>query len=165
MNVLRGLRHLLAEEWQMRRAFPRRVLRAIERAVAEQEKRHQAELRFAVEGGLPLSHLLHGQCSRARAHELFGALGVWDTEHNSGVLIYLLLADRAVEIVADRGIHRCVGNAALKAICRQMEISFAKGEFERGAVAGIAALSDLLAEHFPSAGDKHNELPDKTVIL
>ena len=94
-------------------------------------------------------HLWRGQDARSRAVELFGQLRVWDTEHNSGVLIYLLLADRRVEIVADRGIHDKVGAAAWEAICGEMQRAFAAGRFEQGASFGIAAISDLLATHFP----------------
>ena len=165
MSIVRGLRHLLAEEWKLRRAFPRRVLQAIERVVAEQEKRHRGELRFAVEGGLPLSRLLRGQSPRDRAVELFGTLCVWDTEHNSGVLIYVLLADRAVEIVADRGIQQRAGEAAWSEVCSRMQRAFAIGEFELGAEAGIREVSDLISAHFPASGANPNELPDKPVVL
>src|SRR5207244_8547047 len=103
-----------------------------------------------------------GARSRERAVGWFGHLGVWDTEHNSGVLIYLLLADRRVEIVADPGIHSKVGTAAWEAICGEMQQEFARGQFERGVVIGVRAISDLLAEHFP-AGDGDNELPDQPV--
>ena len=97
--------------------------------------------------------------------ELFGQLRVWDTEHNSGVLIYLLLADRRVEIVADRGIHRKVGDSAWEAICGEMQRSFAAGRFEHGVSLGVAAISDLLATHFPRRRDDANELPNEPVVL
>lgn len=149
----------------MWRQFPKRVQATIERAVAEQEARHNGELRFVLEGGLPPGSLLRGQRSRARAVDLFGTLRVWDTEHNSGVLIYVLLADRAVEILADRGIQARVGNAAWERICDEMRQRFAAGEFEAGAVQGVRAISDILAAHFPPAGVNPNELPDKPVVL
>jgi uncharacterized membrane protein len=103
--------------------------------------------------------------SRARAIGWFGRLRMWDTEHNAGVLIYLLLADRRVELVADRGIHSKVGTAAWEAICGEMQQEFARGQFERGAVIGVRAVSDLLAAHFPPTGEGRNELPDKPVVL
>jgi uncharacterized membrane protein len=103
--------------------------------------------------------------ARERAIEVFGRLRIWDTEDNAGVLIYLLLADRRVEIVADRGIHAKVGTAAWDAICGEMQRAFADGRFEAGAVLGIEAISDLLAEHFPPDGDNPNELPDQAVVL
>jgi len=165
MNWKRLLRHLLTGRRALRRAFPHAAMRAIEKAIGEEERRHGGQLRFAVEASLPLGELLRGVRSRERAVECFGRLRVWDTEHNSGVLIYLLLADRRVEIVADRGIHGKVGTAAWEAICGEMQQEFARGQFERGAVIGVRAISDLLAAHFPPSGDGRNELPDKPVVL
>ena len=165
MNWKRLLRHLSTDRWAVRRAFPRAAMRAIEKAIGEEERRHGGQLRFAVEASLPLGELLRGIRSRERAVECFGRLRVWDTEHNSGVLIYLLLADRRVEIVADRGIHGKVGTAAWEAICGEMQQEFARGQFERGAVLGVRAISDLLVAHFPPSGKGANELPDKPVVL
>ncbi len=165
MQWKRLLRHLLADQWSVRRAFPPAAMRAIRDQIGAQEKRHNGELRFAVEAALPLPGLWRGQDARSRAVELFGQLGVWDTEHNSGVLIYLLLADQRVEIVADRGIHGKVGATAWESICGEMQRAFAAGHFERGVCAGVAAISDLLATHYPPAGDDSNELPDEPVVL
>jgi len=137
-------------------------MRAIEKAIAEEERRHAGQLRFAVEASLPLGELLRGIDARRRAVDWFSRLRIWDTEHNSGVLIYVLLADRRVEIVADRGIHGKAGNAAWEAICGEMQREFARGEYERGAVVGIRAIGDLLAGHFPGGGA---ELPNKPVVL
>lgn len=162
---MRWIRHLLLDDWQARRAFPRAVLASIAGAVAENEKRHRGELRFVVEGGLPLGALLAGQSSRQRAVELFGRLGVWDTEDNAGVLVYLLLADRRVEIVADRGIHARVGATAWETICGQMQRAFAERRFEQGALLGLTAIGDLLAVHFPPLDENPNELPDAPVVL
>jgi len=140
-------------------------MRAIEKVIGEEERRHEGQIRFAVEAALPLGDLMLGVRARQRAIGWFGRLGVWDTEHNAGVLIYLLLADRRVELVADRGIHSKVGTAAWEAICGEMQQEFARGQFERGAVIGVRAVSDLLAEHFPPTGEGRNELPDKPVVL
>ena len=140
-------------------------MRAIRDKIGEQERRHGGELRFAVEAALPLLHLWHAQDARSRAVELFGQLRVWDTEHNSGVLIYLLLADRRVEIVADRGIHDKVGDTAWKAICGEMQRSFAAGRYEQGVSFGVAAISDLLATYYPPAEGDTNELPNEPVVL
>jgi uncharacterized membrane protein len=118
-----------------------------------------------VEAALPLVSVLHGELPRERALEVFGRLRIWDTEENSGVLVYLLLADRAVEIVADRGIHRKVGDASWHAICRRMETAFRDRNFEEGAVAGLEAIGALLAEHFPRTTGGANELPDRPVVL
>jgi uncharacterized membrane protein len=157
--------HLLSDQWSVRRAFPPAAMRAIRDKIGEQERRHGGELRFAVEASLPLAHLWRGQDARSRAVELFGQLRVWDTEHNSGVLIYLLLADKRVEIVADRGIHNKVGDTAWEAICGEMQREFAAGRFEQGANFGVAAISDLLATHYPRAEDDSNELPNEPVVL
>ncbi|MBS0335941.1 MAG: TPM domain-containing protein [Proteobacteria bacterium] len=162
---MRWIRHLLLDDIAVRRDFPRPVLGAIERAIATQEKRHRGELRFVVEGGLPLGPLLAGRTARERALDVFSRLRIWDTEDNAGVLVYLLLADRRVEIVADRGIHARVGTAAWDAICGEMQAAFAGGRFEAGAILGIEAISDLLAGHFPPGDDNPNELPDTPVVL
>ena len=161
---MRWIRHLFLDDLAVRRAFPRAVLDAIERGVAAQEQRHRGELRVVIEGGLPLLALRRP--ARARALEQFGRLGVWDTEDNAGVLIYLLLADRRVEIVADRGIHARVGEAAWETICGAMQQEFAAGRFEAGVLTGVSAVSDLLAQHFPARdSDNPNELPDAPVVI
>ncbi|HUL92434.1 MAG TPA: TPM domain-containing protein [Burkholderiales bacterium] len=165
MEWKRLLRHLLSDHRSVARAFPPESLRAIEKVIGEEERRHAGQLRFAVEGALPLADIVHGVASRERAIGWFGRLGVWDTKHNAGVLIYLLLADRRVELVADRGIHSKVGTTAWEAICGEMQQEFARGQFERGAVIGIRAISDLLAEHYPPSSEDRNELPDTPVVL
>ena len=162
---MRWIKHLLLDEFTVRRAFPRAALEEIGVAIATQEKRHRGELRFVVEGGLPLFPLLAGRTARERAIEVFSRLRIWDTEDNAGVLIYLLLANRQVEIVADRGIHARVGTAAWDAICGEMQSAFSAGRFEAGAILGIEAISDLLAAHFPPGDENPNELRDTPVVL
>lgn len=163
---MRWLRHLFLDHVSLRRAFPRDTLAAIGRVVAEQEKRHRGELRVAIEGGLPLQALVTGRTARERALEQFTRLRVWDTDDNAGVLVYLLLADRRVEIVADRGIHARVGDTAWEVICGAMQQEFAAGRFEEGIRTGLASISDLLATHFPANQDANpNELPDAPVVL
>ena len=165
MQWKRAIRHVLTDQWSVRRAFPPAAMRAIREKIGEQEKRHGGEVRFAVEASLPVPQLWRGQDARSRAVELFGQLRVWDTEHNSGVLIYLLLADQRVEIVADRGIHHKVGDTVWKAICGEMQRAFAGGRFEQGVGLGVAAISDLLAAHYPPPEDDSNELPNEPVVL
>jgi len=159
------VRHLFTDQWSVRRAFPATAMRAIRNTIDAQERRHGGELRFAVEASLPLRSLWRGQSARDRAVELFGQLRIWDTEHNNGVLIYLLLADKSVEIVADRGINRKVGDANWGNVCREMRRAFAQGQFETGVSLGIVAISDLLAAHYPPAEAHANELPNEPLVL
>ena len=163
---MRWIRHLFLDYFALRSAFPDASLAAIERGVAAQESRHRGELRVAIEGGLPIQALLSGRTAHERAFEHFVRLRIWDTEDNAGVLIYLLLADRRVEIVADRGIDARVGNTAWETICGAMQREFAAGRFEPGVLAGLGSVSDLLALHFPARpGDNPNELPDSPAVL
>jgi uncharacterized membrane protein len=163
---MRWIRHLFLDYFALKSAFPDASLAAIERGVAAQESRHRGELRVAIEGGLPLQALLAGRTARERALEHFARLRVWDTEDNAGVLIYLLLADRRVEIVADRGIDARVGSTAWETICGAMQREFAAGRFEPGVLTGLGSVSDLLALHFPARpGDNPNELPDSPAVL
>lgn len=166
MNKIKRLfRHLTATRWQVMQCFPARSMRAIRQAIQASESVHMGELRFAVEAGLDLPQVFAGTTSRERALQIFSQLRVWDTEHNSGVLIYLLLAEHKVEIVADRGIHARVGAAGWIAICRDMESKFRAGEFESGVLQGVAAISALLQQHFPAHAHNPNELPDHPTVL
>ena len=165
MKINRIARHLLTTHGQVARAFPRSALNAIEKAIKASETAHAGEIRFVVEGSLDGMPLFKDQSPRQRALELFAQLGVWDTEHNNGLLIYLLLADRAVEIVADRGIHEKVGTAEWSQVCRQMEAAFKQSNFEGGVVSGVQTVTQHLVKHFPAGGHSKNELPDKPVVL
>ncbi len=165
MNIQRIARHLFVTDGQVSRAFGRSTLNKIEATIKASEAEHVGEIRFAVEWGLDGSPLFKGQSARERAIEIFSQLRVWDTQHNSGVLIYLLLADRAVEIVADRGIHAKVDSHEWSKVCRQMEAAFRQSNFEGGVVSGVQAVTRHLIEHFPSDGHDRNELPDKPVVL
>jgi uncharacterized membrane protein len=165
MNYARMMRHLFMPHWIVGQAFPRNALTTIERAIGASELSHDGELRFAIEAGLHPGPLWRGQTARQRAEELFASLRVWDTAHNSGVLIYVQLVDRRIEIVADRGISAKVAQVQWDAICLRMEMAFRERRFEAGALAAITAITALLAQHFPPLGDNPNELPDKPVIL
>ena len=166
MNATRLLRHWISLPWRMRRFFPAAALKRIERAIAQSETRHAGQIRFAVEHALDTQSLLRGLSARDRALEVFSALKVWDTEHNNGVLIYLLLADRDVEIIADRGIHKRVGSQSWEVLCREMESAFREGRFEQGVMSGIGRVSDLLERYFPKGDNSSsNELPDRPVLL
>jgi uncharacterized membrane protein len=165
MSAKRIFKHLFAPHWIVHRAFSRRGLKRIEEAIKVSESKHDGELRFAVEAGLDLLPLLRGTTPRHRAQEEFSRLRVWDTEHNSGVLIYVQLVDRRIEIVADRGIDAKVGQAKWDAICRRMEHAFRLGRFEEGVLEGIEEITALLMRHFPPGETNPDELPDQPVVL
>ena len=165
MNVRRIAKHLLLTQGQVERAFPSKTLIAIEQAIKVGETSHVGEIRFVVEGGLDGRPLFKGQSTRERAIDVFSHLRIWDTEHNTGLLIYLLLADRAVEIVADRGLHSKVGSREWTNICRRMETAFKQSNFESGVIAGIQAVTRHLAINFPESGSGRNELADRPVLL
>jgi len=165
VKLKRIAKHLITPDWVARRAFPRAALERIGEAVRASERTHTGELRFAVEAGLDMRALLRGLTPRARAEEVFSRLRVWDTEHNSGVLIYVQLVDRRIEIVSDRGISSRVPQSEWDAICRGMESAFRERRFEKGALDAIDRVTRLLAKHFPPQGENRDELPDKPVVL
>jgi uncharacterized membrane protein len=165
MNWKRIARHLVMTHWKVNRAFPRDTLIAIDRAIKASEAAHVGEIRFVVEGALEIAPLFKGQSARERAIDVFSQFRIWDTEHNNGVLVYLLLADRTVEIVADRGIHAKVDSQEWEKICRGMENDFQQADYKGGVVHGIQAVTQHLVKHFPHVGDDRNELPDKPVVL
>ena len=162
--VMRALKHLFTPDWVARRAFPPETLRAIEHAVKDSERRHRGEIRFAIEAGLSPAHL-RVSTRRERARQVFAQLGVWDTEENSCVLVYVQLVDRRIEIVADRGIAQRVAQAEWDAVCRAMEQAFKRGQYQSGALAAVGTVTDILARHFPAGPGNRNELPDKPVVL
>jgi uncharacterized membrane protein len=165
MGIARIGKHLLEHRWKARRLFPPRVLAAIEQAIKTGETTHSGQVRFVVEGALDGAPLFRDQPARERAIDVFAQLRIWDTVHNNGVLIYLLLADRNVEIVADRGIDAKVTAAGWEKICVEMERDFKAGKFESGVIRGIEAVSRQLARYFPAHGKGPNELPDAPVVL
>ncbi|MEO6422600.1 MAG: TPM domain-containing protein, partial [Candidatus Nitrotoga sp.] len=148
-----------------RAAFPPHSLHAIEQAIQEAEAKHAGQVRFAVEASLDFDALWHKQTASERAIDVFSQLRVWDTEHNNGVLIYLLLADCDVEIVADRGIHTKLGKACWQEICLEMESVFRQGKFEAGVIKGVHAVSSNLQRYFPKKSISVNELPNKPIVL
>lgn len=165
MGIKRIGKHLLAHNWQARRIFTPEVLATIERTIKEGETTHSGQVRFVVEGALDGKPLFRDQPARERALDIFSKLRIWDTAHNNGVLIYLLLADHKVEIIADRDIDAKVGRAGWAKICKLMETDFKAGNFAGGVVRGIDAVSKQLAAHFPKAGGGKNELPDAPVVM
>jgi len=162
----RLLRHRWWDETDTRRALDASALQRIEQRIARSEQSHGGEIRVCVEAGLPLSYLWRRATARERAVTMFGKLRVWDTEHNSGVLIYLLLADHAIEIVADRGIARHVPPGHWNGIVAAMRQEFRAGRFEAGLMQAIDAVEALMLQHFASAAGEANpnELPNRPHI-
>ena len=148
-KYIRLIKHLFTSERQARRHFPKRVTDSIEAAIAQLQATHCGRLLFIVEATLQPRDVLNGQTPRERALQLFSELRVWDTAHNNGILVYVLLADRAIEIVADRAIHARSGDTAWERIIGEMQTTFATGRHEEGAHRGIAALAEELQQHFP----------------
>ena len=165
MSMPRFLRHLFMTRWHLQRCFPRTTLAAIEAALRAAETRHSGELRFAIESRFDLARLRAGLDARTRAHELFALLRVWDTRANNGVLVYLLLAEHDIEIVADRGFTGLVSDAEWETICHEMEAHFRAGRFEEGARIAIEQVSEMIARHFPPVPGDRNELPDVPVVM
>lgn len=164
---MRALKHLLAPTARWR--FPESSLRRIAEAIAAGEAGHSGQLRFAVESRLGWRDLLAGRDARQAARAAFAQLGVWDTAANNGVLLYLLLADHRIEIVADRGYARRVGDERWQAVCEGIQQALAAGEAEAAVLGGIAALNEIMAAAFPRDGGAEasagNELPDAPALL
>ncbi len=165
MNLIRIAKHLLIPDWWAHRVFPKRVLERINLAVHESEQLHRGELCFVIEGDLELSALLGGLTARQRAEDVFARMRVWDTEENSGVLIYVQLIDRCIEIVADRGINTKVDPAEWNVICETMQSAFRDGRYEQGSLDAIEAITALLQQHFPSGEENPDELPNRPLRL
>jgi uncharacterized membrane protein len=166
MSIKRIGKHLIEHHWRVRRVFPKEALAGIEQAIKTGEATHSGQVRFVVEGALDGTPLFTGQSARERALDIFSHLRIWDTVHNNGVLIYVLFADRKVEIVADRAIDAKVGASGWNKICKAMEADFKNGNFSGGVIKGIAAVSQQLAAYFPKQGAGGvNELPDAPVVM
>jgi uncharacterized membrane protein len=164
--LTRLLKHRLVDEADARRLLGTDALKRIEERVAASEKRHSGEIRVVVEAGLPLSYLRRGATPRDRAVALFGKLGVWDTEANNGVLVYLLLAEHAIEIVADRGLDRHVPASEWATIAKSMESAFQSRDFEGGLIRAVDAVDALLVRHFAArpGADDIDELPNAPLL-
>ena len=157
--------NLFAGWFRMSRWFPAPTLKRIRQAISQGERSHAGEICFVVEARYPFWAVLKGLEPRDRAHQVFALLRVWDTQDNSGVLVYLQLAERRVELVADRGIAARVKQTEWDAVCRAMERAFKAGQFEAGALDAIHAVTAILARHFPPGAANPNELPDKPAVL
>ncbi|HEY4972423.1 MAG TPA: TPM domain-containing protein [Steroidobacteraceae bacterium] len=164
-KLARLFRHLFSTAARTRVLFSAAVLAQIEAAIGTAEAQHSGEIRFVVETALPLSALWHDLTPRARALQVFAHLRIWDTHANNGVLIYVLRADRAVEILADRGISAQVSEAEWQAVCREVEVHFRAGRYAQGASVAVAGVAGLLGQHFPPGGSGSNELPNQPILL
>ena len=164
-RMARLVRHRLAE-WRLARLLPREKLQELEHLIAQSELGHTGQVRICIEAGLPASYVWRGATARERAVTQFGKLRVWDTEHNNGVLIYLMLAEHAIEIVADRALARRVPPATWRSMVSHMAEAFRQGRHEDGLTQALSEVSALLVEHFPATEgvDRPNELPDAPVI-
>lgn len=163
--LTRWFQNLTTTHFALRRHFPPATLSAIDAAIAASERHHRAEIRCAIETSLPVGHLFRGVTSTVRAAQVFSALGIWDTAANNGVLVYVLLAEHSIEIVADRGFAGLVTPGEWQSICAEMEAAFREGRYAEGALAAVERISRLARQHFPATGDDRNELPDRTVLL
>jgi uncharacterized membrane protein len=161
----RLIRHLTTTRWSTRQYFSAPVRDAIEKAIGETEALHGGEIRLVVETAFDLPELWRGLPVRQRALQVFGQFGVWDTANNNGVLIYVLMADHVVEIIADRGIAARVTPAEWQTVCRQMEHHYRAGRFLDGSVVGIIGVGALLGRHFPGKAGGGHELPNQPVLL
>jgi len=165
MTLKRTFKHLLHLPVQVHRAFPARTMHAIELAIHNTEQHHAGELCVAIEGALDIPELLRGLSARERALQVFSDLRVWDTEFNNGVLIYLLLADRDVEIIADRGVHQRIAPDEWEQVCRAMESLLRQGQYESAVLQGVTLIGALLQQHYPATADKRNELDNRPVVV
>lgn len=161
----RVLRHWRSTKSDAQRAFPESTLAAAAQAITAGEQTHRGELRFIVEKSLPTDEVWDGVTNRQRALALFADYGVWDTEDNCGVLIYVNLAEHKVDIVADRGIDRKIGAATWQAVCSTMTEGFKRGNYHDATLAAIEQVNTLLRTHFPAKGARPNELPDSPIML
>jgi uncharacterized membrane protein len=161
----RAWRHLTSSSAEAKRAFPEATLSAIGEAITAGEQTHRGEVRLIVEKGLSFDDAWDGVTNRQRALALFADYGVWDTEDNCGVLIYINLAEHKVDIVADRGIDRKIDSATWQAVCRTMTDGFRNGQFHEATLTAIGQVNALLREHFPANGARPNELPDRPLML
>lgn len=164
-RLARAMKHALSTPKAGRLAFPEATLLAIEAAIADGERLHRAEVRLIVEHGLDLRAAFGGISNRQRACALFAQYGIWDTEENCGVLIYINLAEQKVDIVADRNIGKRIAAQQWQGICRMLTDAYAGGEFHASTLAALATLNDLLRQHLPATGARNNQLPNAAIVL
>lgn len=165
MSVPRFIKHFFTTSGLVNKYFPEESMRRITEAISESEKQHDAELVFAIESSISPISALRGYTARERAIDVFSELRIWDTEWNNGVMIYLLLADHDIEIVADRGVNRLAGSEYWEDVCHGIEKNFKEGRFEEGVIFGIRKISELLIQNYPKTENNPNELPNEPYII
>lgn len=161
----RVFKHFFTLPLQARRCFPAASLERIQAAIARSEHQHRGEIRFLVEHGLDLGDVLRGVTPRQRAVEHFSRLNIWDTEDNTGILVYVLLADRDIEILADRGINKKVPQPQWDSICLRLRQAFLARQYEQGVLDAIDTMTRLLVQHFPPDQSNPDELPNRPVLM
>ncbi len=162
----RSIVHLFTTRRDVDNTFAASTLNAIEQAIERSEKTHTGEVRVVIESSLDMSAVWAGQTPRQRAIEVFSELHIWDTEDNNGVLIYVMLADHAIEFVADRGVNSLVAANHWQHICDEVKTQFKQGRYEQGMLLGISKVHDTLSTHFSCAqGGGNNQLPNAPVLL
>jgi uncharacterized membrane protein len=164
-RLKRLAKHLFIWPGIVKQYFPKESMQRIEHAIAASERTHFGEICFVVESNLHVFDVFRKVSAKKRAIEIFSKFHVWDTAQNNGVLIYLLLADHDFEILADRGIHRHVGNDGWEKISREMEKHFKRGDFELGVLYGITEITKHLDVHFPSDKENVNELSNAPIVI
>ena len=165
IHFSRLFKHLFATSRQTKKHFPLSGLQLIEDRIAESEIGHSGQIRVVIETTLSPYAIWHQQSSRERAIEVFSLQKIWDTENNNGVLIYLLMADHAFEIIADRGVHQKVGDEFWKKVCEMMEIHLKNSDFQTGVLTGIYEIDQILRQFYPASVITPNELSDEPILI
>lgn len=163
-KMTRWLKHLFTPTWRVRQLFSATLLQQVEAGISASERQHQGQLRFVIESSFNAAAIFAGMSPRERALEWFGSLRVWDTEYNSGVLVYISMADHAIEVIADRGINQAVDPKAWADVCALIQAQFAKKRYAEGLESGLAAINELLLTHMPRSTPLVNELPDEVIL-
>ncbi|EMY77797.1 PF04536 family protein [Leptospira weilii serovar Ranarum str. ICFT] len=154
-----------SKSYRFKKYFSRKDLQKIEAAVAESETRHKGEIKIILESGLPIFRVIQGINAKQRAMELFSEKRVWDTEENTGILIYVQLTDRKIELLADRGIYKKIGQSTLDEICERMQTGFRSGCYSESILTSIETFTQLLQKHFPPEKQNPNELSNRPEVI
>ncbi|EQA53461.1 TPM domain-containing protein [Leptospira kmetyi] len=154
-----------SKSYRFKKYFSATDLSKIESAVAKSETLHNGEIKVVLEGGLPVFRVISGLTAKQRATELFSEKKVWDTEENTGILIYVQLTDRKIELLADRGIYKKIGQSTLDEICDRMQNGFRNGNYLESILTCVDTFTQLLQKHFPPGKRNPNELSDRPEVI